>query len=81
MVISHHLRGIPVQVTNQMAIQKRLTPWPADLSCQVWFKSSLKTFLFLKTFSSVSLPWYATGVCVCMHTHVYARVYVCVFML
>ena len=33
------------------------------------FKSSLKTFLFLKTFSSVSLPWllwYATGVCVCV---------------
>ena len=24
-----------------------------------------KPFSFLKTFSSVSLPWYATGVCVC----------------
>ena len=28
------------------------------------FNSSLKTFLFKKNFSSVSLPWYATGVCV-----------------
>ena len=46
------------------------------------FKSSLKTFLFLKTFSSVSLPWYATGVCVCVCVcvcvRVRARVCVCV---
>ena len=87
MVISHHLRSIPVQVTNQMAIQNRLTPWPADLSCHVWFKSSLKTFLFLKTFSLVSLPWYATGVCVCVCvclcvcvcvcTHAHVRVCAC----
>ena len=40
------------------------------------FKSSLKTFLFLKTFSSVSLPWlpwYATGVCVCVCVRVCVR--------
>ena len=30
------------------------------------FKSSLKTFLFLKTFPSVALPWYATCVCMCV---------------
>ena len=33
------------------------------------FKSSLKTFLFSKNFSSVPLPWYKTlCVCVCVHT-------------
>ena len=37
------------------------------------FKSSLKTFNFLKTFSSVSLPWYATGACVCVCACVRAR--------
>ena len=37
------------------------------------FKSSLKTFLFLKTFSSVSLPWCATGVCVCVCVWVCVR--------
>ena len=40
------------------------------------FKSSLKTFLFLKTFSSVSLPrlpWYATGVCVCAVSYTHLR--------
>ena len=45
-------------------------------------KSSLKTFLFLKTFSSVSLPsllWYATGVCVCVCACVH--VLVCAFIL
>ena len=40
------------------------------------FKSSSKTFLFLKTFSSVSLPWYAT--CVCVHMRVRVSVCVCV---
>ena len=48
------------------------------------FKSSLKTFLFLKTFSSVSLPWYATGVCVCVwvsaHACVCKSLCVCVCM-
>ena len=40
------------------------------------FKSSLKTFLFLKIFSSVPLPWCMTlWMCVC------ARVGACVFML
>ena len=38
------------------------------------FKSSLKTVLFLKTISSVSLPWYATGVCVCVCVCVHVRV-------
>ena len=44
------------------------------------FKSSLKTFLFLKTVSSVSLPWYATGVCVCVcvRAHACARQHACV---
>ena len=45
------------------------------------FKSSLKTFLFLKTFSSVSLPLYATGVrvcvCVCVCVCACARLHVC----
>ena len=41
------------------------------------FESSLKTFLFLKTFSSVSLPGYATGVCVCVCVCVRVRVSVC----
>ena len=42
------------------------------------FQSSLKTFLFLKTFSSVSLPWYATGVCVCVCVCVCVYLCVCV---
>ena len=41
------------------------------------FKSSLKTFLFLKTFSSVSLPWYATGVCARARMCACARVRAC----
>ena len=45
------------------------------------FKSSLKTFLFLKTFSSFSflrLPRYATGVwCVCVCARARARVRAC----
>ena len=41
------------------------------------FKSSLKTFLFLKTFSAVSLPWYATGVCVCVYVFVCVCVHAC----
>ena len=36
------------------------------------FKSSLKTFLFLKTFSSVPLPWYAA-------VHVFLSLYLCPF--
>ena len=41
--------------------------------------TSLLENLFLKTFSSVSLPWYATGVRVCVRAH--ACVCVCAFML
>ena len=44
------------------------------------FKSSLKTFLFLKTFSSVSLPWlpwYATGMCVCVCVRACMLMHVC----
>ena len=46
------------------------------------FKSSLKTFLFLKTFCSVSLPrlpWYVTGVCVCLCVCVCVCMCVCVY--
>ena len=44
----------------------------------IWalFKSSLKAFF--KTFSSVSLPWYATGVCLCVHV-VCVESWQCVF--
>ena len=36
-------------------------------------------FLFKKNFSSVSLPWYATGVCVRTRKHVLVRLHVRVF--
>ena len=49
-------------------------------TCVSSFKSSLKTFLFLKAFSSVTLPWYTTLCvgCVCVRARTCACAHVCV---
>ena len=67
---------------------RRLLQLPASIrhaSSVSSFKSSLKTFLFSKTFSSVPLPWGAcvrqgVFVCMCVCMRVWVRVFaVCVF--
>ena len=78
---SSYLNQLPVSVRHSTSVSS--------------FKSSLKTFLFLKTFPSDLLswlPWYATGVCVggggggtraraCVCESVCVRACVCAFML
>ena len=61
---------------QQLGINSPLPPVTHAFSVSS-FKSSLKTFLFSKTFSSVHLPW---GASVCQGVCLYADVLLCIYV-